>query len=152
MAVDVVTEVVIERPLGEVAAYAGDPSSAPEWYVNIDSVAWETPPSWLPWVWSNGGDMLDADGKTCLLDKPEAVEAFTWIQDRAVKDKVIPSPAELTEMNANDMFTSGRLATSFGPRGSLGAFRNIKAFTFDAAPLIKAKKRVSLMGVGWTSI
>ena len=109
-------------------------------------------PSWLPWVWSNGGDMLDADGKTCLLDKREAVEAFSWIQDRAIKDRVIPSPAELTEMNANDMFTSGRLATSFGPRGSLGAFRNIKNFTFDAAPLIKGKKRVSLMGVGWTSI
>src|SRR5947199_9559587 len=44
MAVDVVTEVVIGRPCAEVAAYAGDPSHAPEWYVNIESVVWQTPP------------------------------------------------------------------------------------------------------------
>ena len=44
VAVDVVTEIVIERPLAEVAAYAADPTHAPEWYVNIALVEWETSP------------------------------------------------------------------------------------------------------------
>ncbi|GAA1231740.1 SRPBCC family protein [Oryzihumus leptocrescens] len=43
MSVDVVTDVVISRPPDAVAAYAGDPTNAPEWYANIRSVAWRTP-------------------------------------------------------------------------------------------------------------
>jgi uncharacterized protein YndB with AHSA1/START domain len=42
--VDVLTETVIRRPRGEVAAYAGDPTNAPEWYANIASVEWQTSP------------------------------------------------------------------------------------------------------------
>ena len=44
MAVDVSTETVIARPLEVVASYAGDPTHAPEWYANIRSVEWRTPP------------------------------------------------------------------------------------------------------------
>lgn len=44
MPVDVRTEVEIDRPRDEVAAYAADPGNATAWYRNIDSVAWETAP------------------------------------------------------------------------------------------------------------
>src|ERR671931_1488766 len=44
MALDVLTEIVIERPCEQVSAYAGDPSNALEWYANITSVRWQTPP------------------------------------------------------------------------------------------------------------
>jgi uncharacterized protein YndB with AHSA1/START domain len=42
--VDVQVETRIDRPVAEVAAYAGDPTHAPEWYVNIREVTWQTPP------------------------------------------------------------------------------------------------------------
>jgi uncharacterized membrane protein len=44
VAVDVLTEVVIDRPCPEVAAFSGDPDHAPLWYANIKSVRWETVP------------------------------------------------------------------------------------------------------------
>ncbi len=44
MAVDVATEIVIERPPGVVSVFACDPSNAPEWYANIKSIQWRTEP------------------------------------------------------------------------------------------------------------
>jgi hypothetical protein len=44
MPVDVQSEIVIDLPRERVSEYATDPSHAPEWYANIESVEWETPP------------------------------------------------------------------------------------------------------------
>jgi uncharacterized protein YndB with AHSA1/START domain len=44
MPVDVQVETEIRRAPADVAAYAGDPGHAPQWYVNIREVTWLTEP------------------------------------------------------------------------------------------------------------
>jgi hypothetical protein len=44
MSVDVACEVEIARPRDDVAAYAGDPTNATDWYENIKAARSETPP------------------------------------------------------------------------------------------------------------
>jgi uncharacterized membrane protein len=42
MNVDIVSEIIIQRPIDVVAAYSADTSNAPDWYDNIDSIDWKS--------------------------------------------------------------------------------------------------------------
>ena len=44
MAVDVLTEIEVQRPREAVSAFAIDPNNATTWYKNIKAAEWETPP------------------------------------------------------------------------------------------------------------
>jgi multiple sugar transport system substrate-binding protein len=68
---------------------------------------------YLPFVWSNGGDVLAADGTTFALDSPEAVEALTYYDsyfEEGLTPKSVPEGFDVTPAfvaGTHPMFFSG---------------------------------------------
>lgn len=59
-------------------------------------------------LWNNGGDFFDADGKAAF-NSPEGVEALQFLMDLAATDAV-PDPTGSALEDLQPLFTAGRLA------------------------------------------
>ncbi|MEA5015050.1 MAG: ABC transporter substrate-binding protein [Candidatus Limiplasma sp.] len=65
--------------------------------------------TFVPYIWSNGGDVMSADGSKSMLDQPEAIEALQLMCDLENTYKVCP--AGITSYGwteAQDAFLSGK--------------------------------------------
>jgi multiple sugar transport system substrate-binding protein len=63
---------------------------------------------WLSLVWQNGGDVIAADGKSTVINTPEAAGGIQFLQDLIWKHKVMPDPAITAE--TGDAFEQGKAA------------------------------------------
>ena len=45
--------------------------------------------AWSSFVWQNGGDVMAADGKSTVVDSPEAAAGIQFLQDLIWKDKIV---------------------------------------------------------------
>ncbi len=63
----------------------------------------------MPYVWNNGGEFISEDGKTCLLDSDNALEAIQLFYDLTNTYKVVP-PSSVTYSwgEAQDAFLTGK--------------------------------------------
>lgn len=111
-------------------------------------------PNWLGTIWSNGGEILSADGAQCLMDSDAAIEALAWMQSLVVNDGSAPGPEALSEIGMMDRFATGALGSFWCVRGCLGRLRSIEDFQFDAAPIPLSPRgqRMTRLAIGWTSI
>lgn len=67
--------------------------------------------TFVPYIWSNGGDILSEDGKTCLLDQPQAVEALQLYDDLTNKYKVTPEGVTTYSWSeSQDAFLTGKVS------------------------------------------
>jgi len=100
-----------------------------------------------PWVWSAGGEILDAAGKRCLLDSPEAQEALLFLVDLRHKWKVCP-PTTMAERRENiAMFGNGRVAMFQTGAWDIQQMKEAKTLRWDIAPLPRKKRHATLLGM-----
>jgi len=89
----------------------------------------------LPWIWSNGGWLLN-EGKTeCVIDMPETIEALEWAASLIHEHRVQPAASELVQGGNSAMFYMGRAAMA--QKGTWWAI-DLKAqegLNWDVAPL-----------------
>ena len=58
-------------------------------------------------IYQNGGRVFSEDGKRCLLDSPEAIEAIQFKTDLSTKYHVAPSYGDKQQGNRDIMFRTG---------------------------------------------
>jgi multiple sugar transport system substrate-binding protein len=78
--------------------------------------------SFMPWLYSAGGDMLDFKTGEILINSPQAIEALTWWSGLVTKDRVVPPEAltwEYEEIVAGGQSDRYAMAQTFAPYGTL---------------------------------
>ena len=63
-----------------------------------------------PFVWSNGGDWINADRTEVTVDTPEFAETLQWFADLTNVEKVTPSPAEAQTLDTYQRWMKGEIA------------------------------------------
>lgn len=71
------------------------------WQVNTGFRAW-----WI-WVTANGGQFFNEAGTECVLNSPEAVEAFQFLADLIHVHEVAPPIDVASELGSGELFISG---------------------------------------------
>ncbi len=74
-------------------------------------------PATIPWIWANGGDLVDADLTKSLVDEPPVREALEWLFEQRDTHAVWPSA---DEVNGDELFKIGRLAMLYAARSFMG--------------------------------
>ncbi len=105
---------------------------------------------WAPFIWQNGGEILNKERTKCLIDQPEAIEAVQFMVDLIHKYKVAPTLADLAAYGStvDNFFLTGNLAMQSSGSWMLRLFRKIEKFEWDIVPPPKGKiKSASVNGL-----
>jgi len=89
-----------------------------------------------PWIWQNGGDLLDETNSRSRLAEPEAVEALRFLRKLLHEEHVASFDASFEAQLSQGLFQAGKCAF-YGPVGywETYRFKAIRDFEWDVAPL-----------------
>jgi multiple sugar transport system substrate-binding protein len=82
-------------------------------------------PSWIMWLWNNGGDVLSPDGKRAsgTLDSPQNAETIAFLRDLIQVHKVAPALSEAAAQGV-DLFANGQAAMTVMGHWAIIGYKN----------------------------
>jgi len=99
-----------------------------------------------PFVWSNGGDIVDdlAAPTRFTLDEPRARAALEYLVSLA-RDELIPTEEEVTALDLETRFTTGKLGMLLSSRKDTPVFREAQDLDWDVLPLPVADQPAGIL-------
>ncbi len=93
-----------------------------------------------PWIWQNGGRLMDPVTKRVAFDDPDTVGAIRFIHSLLHVEKVATSDATFEAQFTEGLFQAGKVAF-YGPVGywETYKFKDLETFGWDVAPLPRGK-------------
>jgi len=90
----------------------------------------------VPWVWQNGGELLDERGEHARMAQPECVEALRFLHALLHEERVASFDASFVNQLSQGLFQAGQ-ALFYGPVGywETYRFKNLRDFRWDVLPL-----------------
>lgn len=90
--------------------------------------------STLPWIWSNGGEAITADGKAVVADE-KSLEAIKFLLDLVHEQKVVQPINDLANANvAPEAFVGGKVGMYFDGPWRFVSIRQNASFNWDVVP------------------
>lgn len=93
---------------------------------------------WLPWLWQNGGSILNEDQTEAAFNSPEGIEATEFFLNLILEDKVVP-PAAMSWKSWDELtagFASGTIGMCEGMNVMLGKLDKLdETFEWGVTPL-----------------
>ena len=109
---------------------------------------WVAADSWPSVLWQNGADILNKDRNAVTIDRPEAIEAFSWIADQIQKTRLHPAPADMAGKSAEQLFFDGKVAMVPTYSSRAGTIAKTAQFEVEAVHLPAGKQRVCRTACG----
>jgi multiple sugar transport system substrate-binding protein len=99
-----------------------------------------------PVIWQNGGELVHPEAPTFLaVTEPPAVEAAEWFVNLRKQYRVVPDLQEERAEESESRFLNGRTAMFLNSRRGVPAYREIRGFDWDVAPLPRGKRRAGIL-------
>lgn len=102
----------------------------------------------VPWIWQNGGDVLDEDLTRSRLGEPEAREALRFLRKLLHEERLASFDATFENQYTQGLFQAGRCAF-YGPVGywETYRFKYITDFRWDVVPLPRQRRAATAIAM-----